>query len=305
MALDKRWASVPPRNFTADGSVSGQVTLASVDGFYLGQTVIIKSNTKPAISLQVVGVISPSNVVLGPLLVENQVSDLSTYLVSDNATIAANDQIRPTIPWQTYTRSVYEELPINAIRTYLINGVSGPVTKDNPLPVAVAGSNISLNGDVYVKLTDKMNTPTQGDVADAVQIGDGNYRLKINPDGSIPTTQENPQGAQTTVNKYNEVSIVPDIQTDVVSYTVPANKTSIIERVTGSGQNLARFDLFVNASVIDTQRNYYGNFNVAFNFMSSGMGYKLNAGDVVTLKVTQSQSDPYLFSGRLQVTESI
>jgi hypothetical protein len=53
-----------------------------------------------------------------------------------------------------------------------------------------------------------------------------------------------------------------------------------------SGANIAEFALLVNAAPVMVKRTYYGCFNASFIFGDGGVGgigYTLNAGDVVTV----------------------
>lgn len=308
MAFDKTWNAVPPQNFTADGGPQGQVAVADTAGFYLGQSVLIRSNTIPAIQLEVKSVAYPFNLVLGPKLVPGQLSDLSAYLTSESATIEAREQIRPDIPWQTIYRSVYEEAPLNAIRTTIIGPNGSPVTKAHPFPVSIAGTTIDFNGDVYVKLTDKPNIPESGDEPDAVQIGDGTNRLKVNPDGSITVIVENASSTDVVISQFDAISsIASGILSTISTYTVPFGKKFQLSQIELSGDNIATYEVSKNSSIIARKRTYFGGgLNERCSFLGdSDKGLAFVAGDVLTVSVTHNRPAMGSFESRIVGTESV
>lgn len=311
MAFEKTLPAVPVQLISADGGLYGQLQVPSTDGFKLKQKVTLVSNTQIPTFFEVKNVVDTTHLILGPYKSIDLLatSNLSLFTVSTNATISAAIENRQNIPPELFMRAVYEESPTVAIRTFAVDSLGNKYTKSNPFPVQLSDGSINietLNAELRVQLSAKDNDPTAGDIHSSVRVGDGTNELKVNADGSINAVIESGGGGTTfiTKNTYDEVLVVPGIQTEIVAYTVPSGKTAILEIIAGSGQQVGRFDVFVNQVVMDTARNFYGNFNIKFNFRSSGSGLSLVAGDVVTLKATQSIEDPSLFSGRIQVAES-
>lgn len=103
------------------------------------------------------------------------------------------------------------------------------------------------------------------------------------------------------VSIFNSVSAVTSSTlTSVVTYTVPPLKKSYLIRVPFSGQNVAQYQLFKNASVIDNQWTYFGgNLSGGFDFSSQDFGLPLVAGDVISLKVTHVRPFVADFNGRI------
>jgi len=68
-------------------------------------------------------------------------------------------------------------------------------------------------------------------------------------------------------NIYNQVnSVIINVETLVVSYTVPVGKKFDLSAATCSGDNIARFIVKVNSQVIQAKRTWFTNFNVDFDF---------------------------------------
>lgn len=113
-------------------------------------------------------------------------------------------------------------------------------------------------------------------------------------------------GGETVVATYNEILALAAFTTaSIVTYTVPIGKTATLQRVFVSGENIARFDVFVNASVIGTKRTYFGgDLNDDFEFSGpDGGGVALAAGDVVTIKVIHHRPMAGSFEGTIEVIE--
>lgn len=283
MANEKKWDLVPPQPFTATGTVDGHITVADSRLFHVKQTVIIFSDALGPILFQTKQINSLTDIVVGPVSQDiNSRSDMSAYLLSSNPMISANTQERYTIRPEAITRAVYQEEPAVAIRTLMVDPLGDFYDDENPLPIAFDGT-ISI-GRVEVE-------------------GTNGNTIEPNPSGSVNVVVEN-GNSSTTRSIYAEQMVVPDLATNIVTYTVPAGKTAILEKITGSGQQIGRFDMLLNGSAIDTQRNYYGNFNITSDFMSGGGGFKLLAGDTILLTVV-GQETPAFFSGRIQITESV
>lgn len=105
---------------------------------------------------------------------------------------------------------------------------------------------------------------------------------------------------------YNEVLSVPSFtNVNVVSYTVPVGKTATLQRAFVSGENIARYDVFVNSVTIGTKRTYFGGpLNNDFEFSGpGGGGVALATGDVVTIKAIHHRPVPGSFEGTIEVIE--
>jgi hypothetical protein len=98
------------------------------------------------------------------------------------------------------------------------------------------------------------------------------------------------------VTTYGEVLALAAASTsNIVSYTVPVGKVFYIESFTGSGENLADYEMTLDGVTIDKTRTYYT--DLAFTLPQ---GYKkCTAGQVIVLKVTNFQPTSSNFEGKI------
>lgn len=107
-------------------------------------------------------------------------------------------------------------------------------------------------------------------------------------------------------NIYNESLALPSgILSTITTYTVPSGKTSALERVSITGDNIAFYQVLINNVVIDSKHTMFGmSLNTDFNFISpSSVGLSLIAGDIVTVKILHNRPFVGNFSARIQATE--
>lgn len=291
MALERKWLAVNAKPFTSNGTALGVVTVADTAGFRVKQLVFALSNTVLPQQFQVNAVLSPTQLVLGPKSAKvghNAYSDMSAFLISNGATIAAPEQDKGAIPDKDHYLAVYEAEPIVADRVIWVDQYGRFYGPDNPLPIAFDG------------------TITVGNVT--IQDDDGD-ELEVNPDGSINVNIVSAQTNNKVKNQYGEaLSVAAGIETIIVQYMVPLIYTSaILQRISVSGENVGRFQVFVNGVIVDTRRTYYGgNFNEYFEFcVATADGYNLQPGDTVAVKILHNK--PYVgdFEGRIQIFEII
>ena len=138
MATERKWASVPPTPFTANGTAKGVITLADTAGFKTKQAVFLKSNTQPFLELQVKRVLSKTVLIVGPN--DNRIatwtpSDISAYTTADAATIGAAEQDKNNIPEKDHYAAVYESDPTVADRTVDVDKYGNFYDSANPKPV--------------------------------------------------------------------------------------------------------------------------------------------------------------------------
>lgn len=148
-----------------------------------------------------------------------------------------------------------------------------------------------------------------GGVTPVVEIkGTNGNIIEPNPDGSINVNVVSvPAIGNVVRNIYSEANAVPSgVTTTVATYTVSGALTeSVLERVSVSGDNIAMFTVFVNATQIDTRRTYFGgSLNEYFEFTTgTSNGYVLTPGDVLTVRVLHNRPTLGDFEGRIQVLE--
>lgn len=144
MALEKRLSKVLPQLFTADGTANGRITINEACLFKVKQRVIVTADTLDDLLLEVKSVIDVTTLVVGPRggSIYN-VADVSAYTTALNASIEAKEQLRPAIPIQEIERFEYEEEPVVAKRTILVDKLGNLISGSNPLPVTSTENPVS------------------------------------------------------------------------------------------------------------------------------------------------------------------
>lgn len=138
---------------------------------------------------------------------------------------------------------------------------------------------------------------------DSIRIGDGEYLLDINPDGSINVNLDNAFDEE-IANLYSEVpAIVNGSETVLISYEVPVDKIAFLYRVEGSGENVARYQIQVNGSNIATRRTYFGaDLTTEFDYTTPNKrALELQPGDIIEVKVLHNRPNPGDFEARMQL----
>lgn len=291
MALEKKLLPIAPVRFTSNGTTFGVVTISDTINFKDKQTVILQSNTVPQTNFQIKRVISSTQLIVGPNdnnLNPTNFSDISMFLVADNARISASLQDKTVlVPDKDHYLAIYESSPVNADRVIPVDGYGNIISVDNPLPVIFDGT-ISI-GKVEV-------------------IGTNGNTIEPNANGSINVNVvSTPIAGNNVVNYYAEANAVPSgSTTTVIQYTVPFIKTSaLLYRISVSGENIAKYTVFWNGVQIDTRRTFYGSsLSEYFEFTTgSNEGFVLSVGDQITVKVLHSRPFVADFEGRIQVLE--
>lgn len=137
---------------------------------------------------------------------------------------------------------------------------------------------------------------------DSVRIGDGTDLLDIDPSGAIPVI---PQEASDEIpfNEFNEsLLVVNGAETTILTYTVPPGMTAFLSRIDVSGENIARYEVYVDAELIARKRTWFGQgLNESFDLtLSSRRGLSVQSGGTVLVKVLHGRSFAATFEARLQ-----
>jgi len=143
---------------------------------------------------------------------------------------------------------------------------------------------------------------------DTIAISDGTDILQVNPDGSINVNivSSTPTVPQVIVSTFNTAAAVASgVETSITTYTVPGGKTAKLERLEFGGENIAVYNLYINAVLKHRRRTFFGNsLSESMEFTdSSDIGFNLVAGDAVVLKVLHNRPSSGNFEARIQVHE--
>lgn len=192
MAFEKRWDAIAPRTLLADGTSQGLITIADAIDLHVKQVIFLKGSALPTKKVQINAVISQTEIIVGEVGSKiDEFTDVSVYSTASASTISSEIQPRPAIPDKEYERASFEEEPVVAKRVIQVDPYGDKYTTKNPFPVSLSDGDVSIgtvNAELEVQLSHIDNFPDAGDVADSVQVGDGQYVLKVNPDGSISVT---------------------------------------------------------------------------------------------------------------------
>src|ERR1039458_3600088 len=164
MSLERKWFQVS-QAFTADGSITGLVTVADVTGFYVQQIVNISSSSQPIVRLQIKRIEGTGSIYVGPQGSIDERISVALYLVADSAIIYAAEQTKPRIKKEDQDQASWEHEPLNARRVLPIDDQGNAYGIDNPIPVAFSAA-----------------LPSTVEIASGDGSGD---KLKVNGDGSI------------------------------------------------------------------------------------------------------------------------
>lgn len=314
MAFEKRLAELQPRNITADGTADGQLQIDDAFLLKVKQIIYLRSNTLPSLKLEVKRVVDPVTFYVGPVggSIDAR-TDVSTYLMADQARVFNTDRKdlgRPSIDTDDFLRAVYDEEPVVAIRTVLVDRGGRYVGSDPDAPFYVQLTDGSVNiGTVHAQLemflSHRDNDPDAGDVHSSLRVGDGVEELQINPDGSINVSPTPISPSVRIESAYNEITAVPtSTPTLLVSYTAPMGKVSFLQKIFVSGENVATYKIKLNGTAIETIRTYFGGpLNASADFSDSIRGRLLVVGDVVTVFVEHQRPFVADFNGRIQSIE--
>ncbi len=143
MAIEKRLAAVPAQAFTADGTNRGRITLVTTypgfTPFKVKQKIVIKASGETNLELEIKRIFDDELTLdVGPRGGSiSERTDLTAYTTASSATIEAEEQKRPSVPFEEYSRAVYEEEPISAYRIFSIDRWGNPWSTSNPFPTGM------------------------------------------------------------------------------------------------------------------------------------------------------------------------
>lgn len=187
----ERYLRAATATLTQNGTADGVVKVQSVKGFKVKARVLLSSNAQPLLEAEVKAIPDRVTIVVGPIGQDmEQRTDVSAYLITHLAKIDQARQKRAPISPADVDRATYDEEPIVARRTILVNEFGEHISEETPLPVSIESADISLSASV--KLTSRDNSPLPGDVADSTRIGGvdsatmlAHNQVAVEPDRSL------------------------------------------------------------------------------------------------------------------------
>lgn len=163
MATERRMEAIPSQLVLSDGDNTGRLSVTDASIFKVKQLVSLFSDDMSPIKFQVKLVI-PGYIYLGrPDKPITEYSDLTDYTLADSTRVSAEEQPRPTIPQEDYERAAYEEEPVVAKRTILVDKYGRKIDENNPLPISESGGITPAIFDRVVILRDIEDDPIRYD----------------------------------------------------------------------------------------------------------------------------------------------
>lgn len=104
------------------------------------------------------------------------------------------------------------------------------------------------------------------------------------------------------INEYDEaLAVATNVETDVVSYTVPIGQTLYLAMIESEGQNIAEHFIRENGILIAKKRTHFGaDLSTGFDFkLGNIIGYPVAAGNIIKLSVKHERTGSADFSGRI------
>ena len=143
---ERRIYAVPSTLFISDGTNKGQLQVTDNSLWIVGQIVTLTSDTQENLALRIKRISPDKNTMfVGPKDKNIHVrTDISSFLIADNAAIQANEQERPSVPEQEVERATFEEEPTVARRVVIVDKWGNRIDDANPLPVSATISVASV-----------------------------------------------------------------------------------------------------------------------------------------------------------------
>jgi hypothetical protein len=135
IAYQAQWPAVAAKTLTANATAAGLVSVASTDGFYVGQVARLAGTALPNLDVLVLEVISPTQLYVGAVgnfSLRGRASglDVSAYTTAATSTISASQQNRAGLPTPGHVlQTTYEQEPIKANRSLIVDPLGQPFVK--------------------------------------------------------------------------------------------------------------------------------------------------------------------------------
>lgn len=134
---EKHYDAVGPLSFLANGGSEGEIKLKDTCNLFVGQKIVLKSDTTQRVDLEIKRVLSATQIKVGRLGHKiDDFIDITAFLIADNATIRVDEQERRKVPPEVIIQSEWMREPINARRRADIDCKGDIYTRKNPKPVS-------------------------------------------------------------------------------------------------------------------------------------------------------------------------
>lgn len=215
-------------------------------------------------------------------------------------------------------RSVYD-VNKNTLRVSIIDGSTGggggfeviiSHTDDsirlgdgtNFITSTTIGSDVGLDCNIINTVDTRQLDASTDNVA--IHDGSGN-ELKINTDGSI-NIQTNLNSNISGLKKYNEISaLATATEVNIVTHTAVIGKKTFLQKISASGDNIAKYRVKINGTTIDFRRTNFGSdLNAEFIFDGElNPGLEVISGSIISVTVIHNRNTVADFNAKIQYLE--
>lgn len=91
-----------------------------------------------------------------------------------------------------------------------------------------------------------------------------------------------PTPGETLIQRNEAIAVVKSVETDLITYMVPAGKILDLRRISCSGDNIALYKLYINGVATEDKRSWYINWDPEFDMANT----QVDPGLIVRVTVT-------------------
>ncbi len=210
MSFERLWPAVT-KSFSSNGTIRGTFQVADYTGLYVKQLISLTSTSQQSIQVQIKRIEANGTVYVGGVTEDiTHRLDISSFLVTDSASLFAPEQIKTKIKKEDQDQASYESEPINARRVIGVDAKGNAWSPTNPLPTtATISGDVTIGTDGYdLTNPDSMNITGSEDGTKTgikhsarvdseldlrVGISDGANKANVSIDGKLSVDDENTQ----------------------------------------------------------------------------------------------------------------
>jgi len=184
---EKKLKAVTSQLLTSNGTSYGAITIADSSLLVVKQKILLTATTLPNLILEIKRVEDDGITIhLGPVKSDiRQRTNLSAYTTLLLSAIEAPEQERPSIPEEQVERLTYQEEPVVARRSFIVDCFGRPFTSKNPFPVQISDGidNIEINtdGSINVNIASSDIDITTADILNSNTSIDGTLIVGVTP----------------------------------------------------------------------------------------------------------------------------
>ena len=201
---ERKFYRIDPILLAVNGTTNGLVTVSSTYCFKVGQKVTLRSDVFQPRNYKVKAITSETELLIGTADTSISIySDISDFIVADNAVIVVPEQKRPSIDPLDIQGMVFEEEPTVALRTHSVDWLGRSYDIANPLPARLNDIDVSASNELQTRDNDANASLTSLDDKIVKNVIDSNNSTTIPLGADVSFV-----GVGTDVSRYTSVSIL-------------------------------------------------------------------------------------------------